>query len=284
MRADVGLEFMRGSNDYTQDTFNLDINLSSSTSLNFTDEQVVMSSYTSLVKTYSADLNYKFNEYFNIGVNGSVSPETDDAKSAGWGANAAYNSGGDDFSWGISLPYSQTTLAQYWQASSVITNARTKKTRTVASSGWTDLVQSNIAPSINFGLFGAITLNMGYSYYSYNRDLDNFSNNLSRLTGTINTAKGARSAATTASFGNLPSLIYGFPVNIYSAGISDEPLDSLTIGYDWSDTTYALEQPEIETSTLSVSYLFGPVIKVKASYESLSNNDVYKTAGIQWLW
>ena len=83
--------------------------------------------------------------------------------------------------------------------------ARNGRAKLVAvdHSDWYALKQTHLDPGVTFNIFQVIDLNLGYSKYSYDKDVSVFSQRLAKLSG----SKAVRNA----NFGNTTSLVDGFP-------------------------------------------------------------------------
>jgi len=308
LSADAEIDATRGPGTYQDSVLNLDANITKEVNFGLGFEQATSSNSASLdpVKIYTGTLTVKSPEHYTFGLSGTDSPEQNDAKSAGWGVSAAYDSaegqnwGGLDkgtaedtaaglagendkepgnFTWGCSLSYDMDVMSElidYNTYQKRLTKRGKVVYTAVNHSDWYSLKQSHVDPGVSFSLFQAVDLELGYSKYSYDRDVAVFSQRLAKLS--------ALKIEKSANFGNTTALIDGFPDRISSAGIAVNPWDCLKVEFDWSRTIYVLAQPEEDSSTLNVYYNILSFLQVKAGYNVLSTGAVYTTAGIKWLW
>jgi hypothetical protein len=220
-------------------------------------------------------------------------PEQNDAKSFGWGVNAVYdslnssssveNSGGgsfQNFTVNISLSYNSVIFAEdiSYDTLKVRLNKRGQivSTAQVSYSQWIELRQDCISPIVTLSFFKIIDLTSGYAIYSYNQNVGDFSQKLAKLTS-LKTVKNA-------NFSGATSLVNGFPNNIFSVGAAYSIIDDFKINYDWSRTNYELDVPKIDSSTLTLTYTLISTLELKASYNILSNSQVFTGSGIKWIW
>ena len=293
LMADIGLDVTNGPGVYQDSVLNLGANASKKINIGFGYEQACSTTSTTMTKTYSADLGYKAGEHWNLGLNVSNSPEANDTKSMGWGISAGYssetnqeNAGNQssgpaetqNFTWGIGLAFNSTAMSEYIDYQTLKARIQKRKIKyvTVEHSQWLDLRQTDLDPSLTFGFFGIVNLNLGYSKYSYDRDVGLFSQRLSSLSG--------KKAVRNANVDGTLSSIDGFPDRIASAGIGIVPFENASMEYDWSRTVYVLDQPQEDSSTVSLSYTFWSMVNVKASYNVLAYRDTYTTLGLNWVW
>ncbi len=296
--ADLGVENTQGPGSYQDSVLNLDADLTNQLNFAIGYEQAASSTSTSgdITKTYTAALTFKPLGHYSFGLNGSNSPEMNDARSTGWGANFSYTSampeissdtvaagekeaGPENFTWGFSAAYGANILGEY-----IDYNTYQKKSLrkgkfillAVDHSDWYSLKQTVCSPGLTCTLFQLIDLNAGYSRYSYDKDIGIFSQRLTRLSG----SKGVKNA----NFGAATGAIDGFPDNSACAGIAVSPLDCLKLEYAWSRTVYVLDQPQEDSSTFTLYYTVLSTLQLKAAYNILSTNVVYTTLGLKWLW
>ena len=278
LRAGIGVDATKGPGIYQSNVLSFDVNLLKTVNLGVGYENTTSTTTAAAVKSYSANLGFKAGEHWSVTVNGSNSPEAGNSRSSGWGIAGAYNSGGDEFSWGISLAYGSAFSSEYVDWQTLRTRQAGRKTRYISTdhSQWMTLQQGCFGPSVSFGIRQHIDLSAGYSKYSYDRDVEDFSQQLSRLSES--------EIIRNANFDGVTSLIQGFPDHIVSAGIGYNPFGSVRISYDWSRTGYVVAQPMVDSSTIGLSYTFRSIISARFSYTILAYRDVYTTFGVKWLW
>jgi hypothetical protein len=299
--ADIGVDNTQGPGAYQDSVLNVDADISKQLNFEAGYEQSTSSASTSsdLTKTYTADLTIKNIGHYAFGLSGSNSPEVNDAKSAGFGLNFSYNSAtseADDvdsdtdtasdkdvepenFTWGYSLAYNVNTLSEYIDYNTYQKRlAKNGKVKLLAvdHSDWYALKQTLFDPSLTCSIFQLFDLNLGYSMYSYDKDVSLFSQRLAKLSG----LKGVKNA----NFGDTTSVIDGFPDYIACAGIAVSPLECLKLEYGWSRTVYVLDQPQEDSSTFTLYYTIWSTLQAKAAYNVLSTQVVYTTLGLTWLW
>jgi hypothetical protein len=274
----MGMDVTHGPGTYQQSILNIDANVSKIVNFGLVYEQSSSTTSVTLIKSYTAMVGIKPNKHWGFGLSGSNSPEADSAKSAGWGVNGGYNSGEGDFTWEVSAAYNGTLSSEYIDYQSLKAQLRNGKVKYVAidHSQWMNLKQSDVDPTVTFGLFHVVDLAVGYSKFSYDRDVSVFSQKIAKLTG----AKVVRNG----NFGGVTSLIDGFPDRIASAGIGVSPLNSFRVSFDWARTDYVLDQPREDSSTYSLEYTFWSALQVKAAYNILAYRDTYTTVGLKWIW
>lgn len=293
LRADMGLTATRGPGDYRENLLSLDVKLAPAARLGLGYQQVSSSAAAAVTRTYSANLTGTFGRHVTAGLSGASTPEVNGERSMAWGTNIGYTGGGDRLGWGVSFGYTHTLLSEYWQSSRTVDvtnrNGKITGTRTINASGWQNLNQGALTPTLSFSFFGVVDLSLGYSAYAYDRDLLGFSTLLANSSGqtaeTAGPGNSGRTLTTTTSFdyGGMPSLIDGFPDHVCQAGVSVQPLDKLSVSYTWSRTGYVLDQPEEYSSNVQASYTFFSVLRVSAGCTSATNG-TYTQAGLQWVW
>jgi hypothetical protein len=209
------------------------------------------------------------------------------SRSAGWGASATYGRGNDLFSWSAGLACNQTSLAEYWESVTTIQhlNGKNPKTTTTVSSGWQHLLQTSFTPLLYADLFDyRVSLSCGYSVYSYDHDVAAYSDALARISDGEVVTRGNNVTSTSADYGNLASIVGGFPSHVLSAGAGVFPLQRLRLGYDWSETAYVLANPSVYTSTFSAAYTFYSTLRARLAYSLLSNDETYIALGMAVVW
>jgi len=210
---------MRGSNKYSSDTLSLDIKLSSSVSLGLADEQVVASTYTSSRQPTAPTWT---SNWTSISTRASTLPsrrkQTTQNPAAG----------------GRTFHTTRTRRLRMGDSSALLAHDpdgllagefrrhqrkdRQEKDRYQRRVG--RLAQSDFAPTLTFTLYGLVTLNFGDSQYSYDKDLSTFSANISRFVEYDQHRERGPQRSDKDQLRSFPSLLYGFPERIYSAGVS----------------------------------------------------------------
>lgn len=284
--ADMGLEITQGPDGYRQDLISLDVNATKAVNIGLGYSRAASAFSVAPAVTYSGSLGMRLNDHFAVRAGGSSSPDAGGEKSVSWGGNISCNGGADAVAWSMFLGFNRVVLSEYWESQTTVQHSKGKdpKTTTTTSSGWQVLRQQSVTPSAYVDLFNTVSLSCGYSSYSYDRNVGEFSDQLARMSESVQYSHGNNSYSTTVDFGNLSSLIYGFPDHMLSAGAAVIPFKRCRMGYDWSSTAYVLDQPPLRSSTFSIAYTFRDRIGARLGYSMLSTDENYVTVGMQWIW
>jgi hypothetical protein len=284
--ADVTMDFTQGANDYRQQAVTLDVPVSKTLTTGVLYSQLSSDDTVAPIKTYAASLGIKLNDHWNLKGSVTDSPEANGARSSGWGTAASCSGGGDAIDWTFSLAANQSYSSEYWQSQTTAQHGNGKNLRTVTTtnSGWENLTQSNVTPSIDLDIFSVVSLACGYSGYSYDRNVNDFSNEVADAAGPVQYAHGNNLFSTSTDFGNLPPLMNGFPSGLFTAGIALSPCKWLKAGYDRSRTSYATDHAPVEASTFSLAYTVGSMIRARLGYSIFSTDETYVVTSLQWLW
>ncbi len=268
LRADVGLNYTQGSDDFRQHSLALDMSLSRRMNL-FLDYSVSRSNSSPAdTKVYSGFFDLRMNDFVSLGLEVSLSPETEDSRSSGWGISGSLNRGESPFEWGVALGYNRTTFSEHATYLTYQANRRRWNSR----DEWLDLGRQEISPSLFCTLYGLFHARAGVHYYSYDKALDSFSGELSRLS--------KRTVITT----DMLSLLDEFPERIVSSGVSVVPLEKLIFSLDWSRTFFVLDNPNEDSLTYALSYRLMNHLTVKGSYNRVAYRDGYYSLGMSFSW
>jgi hypothetical protein len=265
--AGVGLDVTSGPDDYRQNYFSFDANVSKSVYLGLGYGQSSSSPSLSVARSYSGNLGVTLNDHFGAGFSISVSPEVDNTRSSGWGMSGSYYGGSDAFAWGATLALNRTVFSEFTTVTTV-----NKKNQVFTSGQWTDLAQNSFGPSLNCTIAGRLGLSCGLASYGYNNNLSNFSQNLTRLE--------KKNFVTTIE---TPSL-EGFPDRVVSAGASFLFFNKLRASCDWSRTTYVLDQPPTNSSTFGLSFTPVKMLEIRGNFNIVDARNTYYTLGMRFIW